>query len=144
MFKGSLFKICLQAALMSTILTIIVLMCFYFISTMNQHKHTYDEIEIVEPTCTVGGFTRHICSCGETYVDSNTAPLGHTFDPETGICTVCQAECKHKWNKGVCRVCGMECAHEYGAGEHGEDEHGGYTAYVCDKCGYVLKDYDED
>ena len=127
MFKGSLFKICLQAALMSTILTIIVLMCFYFISTMNQHKHTYDQIEVVAPTCTVGGYTKHICSCGETYVDSNTAPAGHVYDGVSGVCTVCGQPCEHKWNAGV----------------HKEDENGGYTEYVCKYCDYVKKEYDD-
>ena len=116
MFKGSLFKICLQAALMSTILTIIVLMCFYFVSTMNKHVHNYERTEIVAATCDVGGYTKHICSCGAIYTDDNTIPVGHDYDSETGICSVCGKECTHKWV----------------VVEHNEVE--GYTEYKCKYC----------
>ena len=129
MFKGSLFKLCLQAALMSTVLTIIVLMCFYFISTMNKHVHNYDTDEVVAATCEVGGYTKHICSCGAIYTDDNTVPLGHDYNPETGVCARCGKSCTHKW----------------GVGEHKETlEHKGYTEYRCKYCEMTRVEWDEE
>ena len=54
--------------------------------------HTYI-VETVEPTCTEGGYTTYTCDCGESYVDNETAPLGHDFEDATTeapkTCKVC-------------------------------------------------------
>ena len=39
--------------------------------------HSYQTV-VLNPTCTQPGYTTHTCSCGETFVDSETAALGHT------------------------------------------------------------------
>ena len=42
------------------------------------HKHEYTD-EVVAPTCTEKGYTKHTCECGETYNDSDVDALGHKF-----------------------------------------------------------------
>ncbi len=42
------------------------------------HEHDFD-VRVVPPSCTVGGYTEHFCSCGESYSDNETAPTGHHF-----------------------------------------------------------------
>ena len=44
---------------------------------------------VTAPTCTEKGYTTHICACGDTYVDSYTDALGHSY--ANGKCTRCGA-----------------------------------------------------
>ena len=49
--------------------------------------HNYESI-ITAPTCMEQGYTTHTCSgCGDSYVDSYTDALGHSY--QNGICTGC-------------------------------------------------------
>ncbi len=48
--------------------------------------HEYDAV-VTAPTCTKSGYTTHTCRCGDSYVDSYVAPLGHNY--EDGVCTNC-------------------------------------------------------
>ncbi|MCD8344941.1 MAG: hypothetical protein LUC38_03160 [Oscillospiraceae bacterium] len=64
--------------------------------------HSYESV-VTDPTCTEGGYTTHTCTvCGDTYTDSETAALGHSYESEvtteptyfkaglrTYTCTVC-------------------------------------------------------
>ena len=51
------------------------------------HEHSYETV-VTQPTCLDKGYTTHICIlCGESYVDGETAALGHKY--EGGACTVC-------------------------------------------------------
>ena len=66
------------------------------------HKHEYTD-EVVAPTCTEKGYTKHTCECGDTYQDSEVEAKGHSFgewevveeatEEEKGLkqreCTVC-------------------------------------------------------
>ena len=68
------------------------------------HTHSYKDI-VTAPTCTAKGYTTHTCACGDSYVDTYTAALGHDWDSgkvtkqptatETGVrtytCTRCNA-----------------------------------------------------
>ena len=38
-------------------------------------NHVYDKITVVEPTATSEGYTKHICECGDYYIDSYVDPL---------------------------------------------------------------------
>ena len=50
-------------------------------------EHEY-EVIVTEPGCATPGYTTHKCKlCGDEYVDTHTAPLGHNY--VDGICTVC-------------------------------------------------------
>ena len=42
------------------------------------HVHSYSSTTVA-PTCTAEGYTKHTCSCGESYNDSQTAALGHSY-----------------------------------------------------------------
>ena len=44
---------------------------------------------VVAPTCTAKGYTIHTCACGDSYVDSYTDALGHSY--KNGKCTRCGA-----------------------------------------------------
>ena len=55
-------------------------------------SHIYSVTTVTEPTCTSGGYNRHTCVCGITYL-SVIKPLGHvggapTYTPE-GTCKIC-------------------------------------------------------
>ncbi len=42
------------------------------------HTHSYTE-KVTAPTCTEEGYTTHICSCGDSYIDCYTDALDHKF-----------------------------------------------------------------
>ncbi len=69
------------------------------------HTHSYTE-KVTAPTCTARGYTTHTCiTCGDSYIDSYTNPLGHSYGEwnqtkaptctekgtETRTCTRCNA-----------------------------------------------------
>ncbi len=57
-------------------------------STIAAQGHSYT-LRTVAPTCTARGYTTHTCSrCGDSYTDSYTAALGHSFNNATSAtCT---------------------------------------------------------
>lgn len=67
------------------------------------HSHDYVD-EVVVPTCTEGGFTRHECACGDTYVDTPTEPIGHAWGDWTA--TVAPTEETPGEETRQCTVCG--------------------------------------
>ncbi len=54
----------------------------------NYHVHNYTAA-VTAPTCTAKGYTTHTCSCGDSYIDSYTNALGHSYT--NGVCTRCGA-----------------------------------------------------
>ena len=48
--------------------------------------HHHDAV-VTAPTCTAKGYTTHTCACGDSYVDSYTDALGHSY--KNGTCTRC-------------------------------------------------------
>ena len=50
--------------------------------------HHHDAV-VTAPTCTEKGYTTHTCACGDSYVDSYTDALGHSY--KNGTCTRCGA-----------------------------------------------------
>ncbi len=44
----------------------------------NKHSHSYSAV-ITEPSCTQGGYTTYICSCGDSYVADETPVTGHVM-----------------------------------------------------------------
>ena len=70
--------------------------------------HDY-EAEMVEPTCTEGGYTLYSCGlCGHTYKDNATEPLGHDYEVTETEGTVDSPSVKHY----KCRRCGYEYTEE--------------------------------
>lgn len=58
-------------------------------ATGEDHVHGYIS-EIVPPSCSDDGYTKHTCSCGDTYTDNYTSRLDHTDADNDGICDVCR------------------------------------------------------
>lgn len=46
--------------------------------TQPVHTHSYTS-KVVAATCTAKGYTEHTCSCGDSFRDSYTDPLGHSY-----------------------------------------------------------------
>ena len=54
------------------------------------HTHSYSKSTVTPPTCSEKGYTTHTCACGDSYIDSYTNTVAHTF---VGIsCSVCGAK----------------------------------------------------
>ena len=66
------------------------------------HEHSYTAV-VTPPTCTEKGYTTHTCACGDSYVDTYTDALGHSWDngkvtkepteTETGVKTFTCTRC---------------------------------------------------
>ena len=50
------------------------------------HAHKYTS-EVIDPSCTMGGYTKYICDCGHSYIADTTAPLMHSY--VNGVCERC-------------------------------------------------------
>ena len=58
----------------------------------NASEHSYVE-KVTAPTCEAQGYTTHSCNCGDSYVDSYVASLGHAFDDDfDATCNRCDYE----------------------------------------------------
>ena len=112
---------------------------------------------VVDPLCTVKGYTRFTCSeCGESYRTAYTAPLGHDFcedaDGSDGNCTLTPPTCT-KTGKIVrtCRRTGCSETKEDIVPAKGhtpkdgtEQVFTGYKTYVCAVCGETYTVWDDD
>lgn len=56
----------------------------YTISLADAHVHSYSA-SVISPTCTGSGYTLHSCSCGASYTDNDTSPLGHNYSDWTMV-----------------------------------------------------------
>ena len=52
------------------------------------HTHSYKDV-VTAPTCTEKGYTTHTCSCGDSYVDTYTDPLGHDLKDDAAVAATC-------------------------------------------------------
>ena len=105
--------------------------------------HSYGT-EVIEPTCTEGGYTVYLCHCGDTYTANETEPLGHTYEA-----TVTASTCTSGGYTTYTCSCGdtyvadetAPVAHSYEA-EVIEPtcESAGRTVYTCTVCGHSYVD----
>ena len=108
--------------------------------------HEY-EAEIVEPTCTEGGYTLYECvRCGDGYRDDETEALGHSYGEWE---TVSPAGCESAGEEiRTCGRCGnVETRETEPLGHEYEAEiveptctENGYTLHKCGLCGHTYKD----
>ena len=52
------------------------------------HTHSYKDV-VTAPTCTEKGYTTHTCTCGDSYVDTYTDPLGHDLKDDAAVAATC-------------------------------------------------------
>ncbi len=67
------------------------------------HVHSYEAV-VTAPTCTEGGYTTYICSCGDSYVADETPALGHTEEIIPAVEPTCTEVGLTEGKK--CAVCG--------------------------------------
>lgn len=83
------------------------------IEVVPTHTHNY-KTEQVEATCSEGGYSRHVCSCGDVVINNETAAKGHSMEElpnDAPPCTI--TEVIHK-----CTVCGYEEVEKVTPAEH--------------------------
>ena len=73
--------------------------------TYTEHTHSYTTT-VVEPTCTMQGYTLYTCACGHSYQDNVVAALGHDYeviDEDELTCTHRCTRCGHTYtsNKAI-------------------------------------------
>ncbi len=96
-----------------TLLVVLALACTLFGLAACGDKHTHDYTETkVAPTCTEAGYTKHVCSCGDSYRD-NEVVATHTLS----FVAEKAATCTEAGNTAYyeCSVC-----HRYFSDENGE------------------------
>lgn len=91
------------------------------------HVHGYYSV-VVAPTCSLEGYTEHICSCGDSYRDNYVASLGHDYVADN--LDVCHNGGKVQY---VCSRCG-DCYDEYVSAIHPSLNVG----ETCEHCGYSV------
>ena len=104
-----------------------------------EEAHTFIE-EVVAPTYTSGGYTKHICNvCGYYYIDNETDAISHNFSTDWD-----NDEVGH-WHN--CLDKGYEDLKDSYATHTFEEkitpatyEAGGYTTHTCSICGYSYVD----
>ncbi len=129
---------------------ILLISCFLFILAACKHEHAYED-KIVAPTCTEQGYTEHTCECGDTFKDTYTEVLEHTYGE--WVITKEATEDEEGLQEKECSVCGnkIEEKIEKLAHEHKYENvitnptctEQGYTSCVC-KCGDSYIDSYED
>ena len=107
------------------------------------HVHSYEAV-VTEPTCTEGGYTTYICSCGDSYIDDETPALGHTEEVIPAVEPTCTETGLTEGKK--CSVCGeITVAQEtVPATGHQNTEVRGAKAATCTAEGYTGDTYCAD
>lgn len=110
------------------------------------HTHTYTATQ-TPPTCLEPGFTTHSCTCGDSYSDSETPALGHSFAEykSNGDATCLQdgtmtAVCDRCKQTNTRTETGSATGHQYTETVVPPTcQQGGFTQYVC-ACGDSYQD----
>ncbi len=111
---------------------------------LDAHKHEFSEI-ITSPTCTVFGYTTHVCSCGYSYADAYVDALGHDFRSHPAKAATCT---ETGWNAyKTCTRCDYTTFTETPPLGHNLVKHlakaascteAGWKAYkTCTRCDYT-------
>ena len=97
--------------------------------------HNYESV-VSAPTCEDGGYTTHTCSrCGDTYADSETAALGHTWD--NGTVTTPATEETEGVMTYTCTVCKITKTEVIPTLDHVHSYDSVITAPTCTEQGYT-------
>ena len=107
------------------------------------HVHSYTSV-VTAPSCTEKGYTTHTCTCGDSYVDSYTDALGHSYgawkQTKAPTCTAAGIETR------TCTRCNASETRDINALGHDIKHHAakaatctekGWAAYdTCSRCNY--------
>ena len=88
----------------------VVFNCMDINVSLNNHQHSYTAV-VTEPTCTEKGYTTYTCSCGDSYIDNETAALGHSYGQWTyngDAEYISSTNYKNGTQTRLCSVCGAE------------------------------------
>ena len=108
------------------------------------HVHSY-KATVVAPSCAAKGYTEHKCACGDSYKDSYTDALGHSFVDQTVAATCTSGG----YTLRTCSRCGAtETANTTPALGHDYRDtvvppttnSEGYTEHKCSRCGDSYRD----
>ncbi len=113
----------------------------YTISLADAHVHSYSA-SVISPTCTESGYTLHSCSCGASYTDNDTYPLGHNYSDWTMVnATSCTSS---GTRKAYCTRCNQTKTETVTSLGHSYTElvsstgnsctSAGTTLYKCSRC----------
>ena len=116
------------------------------VTVTDKHSHNYIS-SVTEPTCTAQGYTTHTCSCGESYKDSYTSALGHSY---TSVITKASTENAEGVRTYRCSRCGHSYTESIPKQTHTNHNYistitaptctaQGYTTHTC-SCGESYKD----
>ena len=95
------------------------------------HHHNAD---VTAPTCTAKGYTTHTCACGDSYVDTYTDALGHSYGAWTQTkAPTCTAK---GTDSRSCTRCGQTEKRDVAALLHD------YENGACTRCGAADPNYD--
>ena len=112
------------------------------------HTHSYKDV-VTAPTCTEKGYTTHTCSCGDSYVDTYTDPLGHDLKDDAAVAATCTTDgttagkhctrCDYK--EGMETIAALGHAWDEGkvTKEATETTQGSMT-YTCTRCPATKRD----
>ena len=108
--------------------------------TARWHSHSYSA-EVLEPTCTEGGYTTYTCSCGDSYTGDETEALGHDFGEWQVTAAPTCTEPGEEMHS--CSRCGHTETQEVPAAGHSYEDtliaptctEQGYTTHTCANCG---------
>ena len=112
------------------------------------HTHSYKDV-VTAPTCTEKGYTTHTCSCGDSYVDTYTDPLGHDLKDDAAVAATCTTagttagkhctRCDYK--EGMETIAALGHAWDEGkvTKEATETTQGSMT-YTCTRCSATKRD----
>ena len=133
------------------------------IDDTDEHKHSYVET-VIAPTCVDEGYTLHVCSCGDEYVDTVVSTAKHSYNSgetvQKATCTengkivytckncgdnyeVVTSSTGHKWQQATCstpKTCKSCNATDGEVKPHDIDKDTG----ICKACGIeTYLDYHE-
>lgn len=110
------------------------------------HNHNYKQ-ELIPPTCTEIGYTKYICSCGDSYQDNYINALGHSYGEWIQVKEA--TEFDEGIMKKVCSRCNEETTVNVPKTSHTHNysmkiinptcTEQGYTIYTC-SCGDSYQD----
>ena len=88
---------------LSLVVLLLAGMLLNMASCGNAHEHSYVD-EVVAPTCTENGYTKHTCECGDTYNDNET-PAAHAMTQVLAKEPTCTEAGEVAYS--VCSLCGF-------------------------------------